>query len=266
MYEGNIMSDTSTEKRTVNRSSAYPGSSLDQVVEAARTLRTNLGNGPYSRESAAKALGYSGVTGTSSTKIAACAHFGILVREGNAYKQSELANEIFNPQSEEERKVAIKSAFRIPTLYAKLISAYEGKALPVMLDNILVRQYGIQERASAEAAAIFKKSAEFAGVLSNGVLITDNSTDTETEPTSAVEGKNTNDGKQNDPLREDKPAPKYDSQLPVPIGKTGIVVVFPVEYAYSLSIGTFTTGIKELAKNAEGMVAENEQSTDSTQE
>jgi hypothetical protein len=165
-----IMAGENTAKRTVNRSAAYPGVTLEQAIDAAKTLRSNLGNGPYSRESAAKALGYSGVTGTSSTKIAGCVHFGLLNRVGNTYKQSDLATAIFNPRSEQEKSGAIKESFRNPVLYEKLSAEYDGKALPIMLDNVLVRLYGIQERAASDAASIFKKSAEYAGILSNGIM------------------------------------------------------------------------------------------------
>src|SRR5688572_772037 len=114
------MADTPTLKKPKNRSTAYPGVNLEEAIDAAKTLRNNLGSGPYSRDSAAVALGYGGVNGASSTKIAACAHFGLLVREGNVYKQSELADQILVATSDDERQAGIRVAFTKPALYKKL--------------------------------------------------------------------------------------------------------------------------------------------------
>jgi hypothetical protein len=262
------MAEELNQKKVVGRSAAYPGFTLEQAVEATKTLRTKLGNAPYSRDIAAKALGYSGVTGSSSTKIAACVHFGLLVREGNSYKQSDLANQIFNPQSEEERSFAVRTAFRTPNLYVKLLSAFGGKALPTLLENILVRQYEIQERAAGDAATIFKKSAEYAGMFTNGILTSNE----EPQKQEAEEpgGKPQITG---DPTNASEHAANSRNHvaistdaLRVPIDGTDIMVVFPLEYAYELSTGTFSTGIKELTENVKSLKPDGNQSSGPTEE
>ncbi len=153
------------------RSTAYPACSLETSLNDIMNLKERLGKGPYSREEAAKALGYSGINGISAGRIAACVHYGLLARSGSAYGISDLANRIISPTSEDERRSAIMEAFRAPALYNKLIQAYMGSALPTMLPNILARNYGIADKAASSAAQTFKESAEYAGMLKSGVII-----------------------------------------------------------------------------------------------
>ena len=254
--EGHMEEATKT-KRTVNRSAAYPGVSLQEAVEATKLLKDNLGAGPYSRESAAHALGYAGVNGASSAKVAACVHFGLLTREGNVYKLADLANQIFIYLTEDEKQAAIRTAVQRPTLYAKLIGDFNGKALPKMLDNILVRNHGITERVAKDAASAFVKSAEFAGILSNGVLSlnrTDETIVAEEDRGGSVISETMQDQREqgfaHPPVQSlATPQQQPAGSLPVKIPGTDVTIVFPLEYAYDLSIGTFKPGIELLAKN-----------------
>lgn len=153
------------------RSTSYPAVSLEQSIILASQLKDALGKGPYSREAASKAMGHQKETGASAAKIAALVHFGLLNRVGNTYSQSSLATRILLPTSEQDKQFAIKEAVRTPKLYKLLINAYEGSSLPSLLKNILVNNYGILEKYSANVAEIFKKSLEFAGLLKNGVIV-----------------------------------------------------------------------------------------------
>lgn len=257
------MADTTNkEKRTINRSTAYPGVTLEKAIEATKQLRENLGSGPYSRDSAATALGYATVSGASTQKIGACVHFGLLTRKNNAYSQSSLADQVFRHISEEERLQAIKDAAQKPALYSKLIAEFNGKALPKMLDNLLVRNYGITERVAKDVAAAFTKSMKFAGILENGIItLTATSApvaeagedEVADDDTTVVEGqlpqvdqgrasKNPGAGVQNPPAA----TPGY---IPVPIPDTDVKILFPMDYAYELGIGKFTAGIEALSKS-----------------
>lgn len=164
------MEDTIAVRKRRGRSAAYPACTLEAAIDGMTKLKDNLGKGPYSRDEAAKALGYSGVTGASAGKIAACVHYGLLVRTGNSYDLSDLANRILHSTSDAERGEAIVEAFQTPTLYNKLLQAYAGQALPTMLPSILIRNYGIVDRAAENVAKTFRETAEFAGFLHNGVL------------------------------------------------------------------------------------------------
>jgi len=241
------MSDAPTTDGTTKtkrpRSTAYPNHDLETAINFTKQMREKLGSGPYSRELAAQALGHPNVNGTSGAKIAACVHFGLLTRDGNTYSQSELSNMIFSPQDDDERNTGIKNAMLTPTLYSKLVSEYEGKGLPTMLDNILVRTYRLTQKVASQASADFKKSAEYSGVLVNGVI--NSLKDISTQATSDLEDNN-DDFEQEIAKKQVFNAPA--SYLTVIIPGTDVRVVFPPEYAYDLSIGAFGEAIKSLGK------------------
>lgn len=151
------------------RSAAYPSDTLSAAIQFCADLREKLGKGPYSREEAAIGLGHKGVSGTSGMKIATLVHFGLLNRFGNTYTQSELAERINHPVSENDRIAAITDAAKMPKLYNDLILQFSGQALPSQLANILIRK-GISSKVSQVVADDFKASMEFAGLLKNGVL------------------------------------------------------------------------------------------------
>jgi hypothetical protein len=164
------MENSSTDKPKRVRSSSYPAVNLDKAIERAQIIKNNLGKGPFSRESAARALGYSGLSGKSTTVIAALVHYGLLARKADTYTISELTDAILTYRDESERKTAVLKAAQTPKLYSSLIKAYEGRSLPAMMGHILARDYGINERVAPQVAKTFAESMTFAGLLVNGVL------------------------------------------------------------------------------------------------
>lgn len=267
------MEEKSNDKKAVERSSSYPGVTLEAAIGYTETLRKNLGSTAFSRESAAQALGHPSINGTSIKKTAACVHFGFLTRQGNTYRQSELSDRYFNPTSEAERSEALIEAIQAPTLYGKLLTELNGKSLPGMLENVLTRNYGITEKASAQAAKDFRSSAEFAGVLVNGVI------NLSAQPTPEQDNIEIEQSFADDNTTA-TPAPHKQTQqgattfggntLPVKIPDTDVTIIFPVDYAYHLSVGTFSEGIKALEKNIKESVVNAQQPQDepdpSTQE
>lgn len=256
-----------TEYKKLQRSAAYPSITLEEALDATRTLRESYSSTPFSRDSAAIALGYKGVSGASSSKIAACVHFGLLVRDGNVYKQSELADQILVATSDEERMEGIVTAFRTPTLYRKLVDENNGRALPKMLDNILVRQYGITERAAKQAANDFIKSATYAGVLQNGIL---NLAATNQADMDSSAGE---DATTPQPQRTVAPqgaalVAKLPGTLPVTLPGTEVTILFPEKYAFALSTGAFIAGIKQLEEDVKAaeVASANEQPADASEE
>lgn len=178
------MQNNGEKKKKRERSVAYPSHPLESVIEFTSTLREALGKGPYSRDEMAVALGYSGISGVSATKISAMVHFGLLDRTGNVYSQSELAERINHPISDEDKKNAIIEAVSMPKLYKELILDFSGQALPTQLGNLLIRK-GISAKISNNVADNFRKSLEFSGHLKNGVVL--NSPDRPNEKTNGEE-------------------------------------------------------------------------------
>ena len=159
------------QKKKRERSTAYPSFHLGEAIDLSSKLREAMGKGPYSRDEAAVALGYKGVSGISAMKISSMVHFGLLNRNGNTYSQSELAERINHRLSDEDRNNAIGEAVQIPKLYRDLLAQFSGQALPTQLGNILIRK-GISAKISDSEAENFQKSLEFSGSLKNGVVLT----------------------------------------------------------------------------------------------
>ena len=258
------MDKKSNDKKAVERSASYPGVTLESAIGYAETLRKNLGSTAFSRESAAQALGHPSINGTSIKKTAACVHFGLLTRQGNTYRQSVLSDKYFNPTSEAERSEALVEAIQSPILYGKLLTELNGKSLPGMLENVLTRNYGITEKASAQAAKDFRSSAEFAGVLVNGVvnLSAQPASESNENETEQIIGGDISPAPLTHQQAQQSAAPFGANALPIKIPGTDVTIIFPVDYAYDLSVGTFSEGIKALEKNIKESAVYAQQSKD----
>ncbi len=152
------------------RSSSYPAINLEKAIEHIKTIKNSLGKGSFSRDSAARALNYSGISGKSATVTAALVHYGLLTRKGNTYSVSELSDEIIAYRNDAERQRAVVKAAKSPKLYSNLLKAFGGGSLPLMLSHILARDYHINDKVAPEVAKKFTSSMTFAGLLVNGVL------------------------------------------------------------------------------------------------
>lgn len=160
------MSESPPSKQTRERSKAYPGCALEDCVRFAGMIKKALGRGTHDRESLAKAMGFSTVSGAVSPKIAALVHFGLMERTSSGYELSALSRSITDPLDEGERRKAIREAFALPTLYQEIIAKFEpdGK-IPSQLATHLHRFHGITDAASTQAAEIFVSSGRYAGLL-----------------------------------------------------------------------------------------------------
>lgn len=165
-------------KKTKERSVAYPSVTLEEALNRLQELQSNHGSGPYSREEAARGMGYNSISGASTRAVAALVHYGLLDRSGNAYTQSKIAREILFPVSDQAKNRAIIQAAQSPRLFETLIKKYAGQAIPTMLDNILIRE-GVSSGASKETANTFRETLKFAGLLKNGVVSFHVSSDTD---------------------------------------------------------------------------------------
>ncbi len=244
------MSDTPEQSapQPKERSASYPAINLEKAITAAGKLKNNLGKGPFSRESAAQALGYKGLSGISASVVAALTQYGLLTRKGSTYSVSSIADSILTYRDEEERKSGISSAVKSPKLYASLISTYEGRSLPNMIDHILTRDYGIREKVALGVANTFEESLTFAGLLQNGVVRV--SGDEEREY-------GTEDSDSQSSGTDDSPAPKKTPKVPgellsVPITDT-VWLSYPTELAFRLMTNAkVAKALKDLEKALDG--------------
>ncbi len=160
------MSDTDNAKAKRERSKAYPGAPLEDCARYIALIKKGLGRGTHDRDSLAKAMGFSSVSGAVSPKIAALVHFGFLNRTGDGYELSEESKSVTDAIDDQERMRAIRSAFSKPTLYQEILSKFEYDGMiPNQLATHLHRFHGITDTASTSAADIFIASGRFAGVI-----------------------------------------------------------------------------------------------------
>lgn len=231
-----------TTKR--ERSTAYPAIPLGEAVEYSKKLIAAYPKSHFDRASAAVSMGYATLSGASAPKIAALVHYGLLERKGNAYKNSDLAEQILHYTTEDEKDAAILEAAKHPKLFDSLISEYSGRAVPPTLNNILVRQFGIGRKVADTVVQTFKDSLEFAGLYSNGIVSEVVSKDT----ADAIEEA----GKSEHPQPQQFGAKKPERQVKTGMKEvelpSGIVISYPTEIAYLFAIGKFGGEIAALDK------------------
>lgn len=229
---------TTQKKRIKERSASYPSISIQEAIDYSIKLQTAYGKSAFSRENAVKEMGHEKVTGSSGMKVSALVHFGLLDREGNAYRNSELSIRFANPIDENDLQTAKKIAVHNPKLYKSLLSEYSGRAIPTALNSILVRNHKIGQKVAASVATVFRKSIEEAGIYQNGIIINETSVNeeinTQIPPTVA----------QNMPL----PTPQGGSHptvLTLPSDMitvefpSGIALSYPKNLAFSFAMGVF---------------------------
>jgi len=246
------MEEKTNQKSKKIRSVAYPAISLEQALNLVEKLRKNAGPGPYNRLSASEGLGYSGVSGTSAARVAALAHFGLLTKKGGTYRQGELADKILLPNTETEKQLAITEAAKTPKLYSKLIEKFSGQALPLMLKNLLAREFKVNERVAGEVEGNFRASMEFAGILKNGILSADLHDSQGVRRASESQTVVKSVGEKRDA------AELHDHNLP-----SGIILQVPRELNYEgMYMGRFKEGIKKLEDAAQEILQEKNQLPD----
>ncbi len=158
------MDEKTTKKR--QRSKAYPGTTLEECVQLAIKIKRNLGGSKHSRETLARGMGFSGVSGAVAPRIAALVYFGLLEKSGSEYWLSDESKRVTDPLDADEKQTALRAAVRIPSLYRDLLDKFEPDGrLPEQLSIHLHRFHGIAANAAEKAADIFRQSVVYAGIV-----------------------------------------------------------------------------------------------------
>ena len=147
-----------------------PAHGLAEAKAFLAVLEKNLGRGPFSRDSMAQALGHAPGSGPFSRKAGSLSHYGLIERSGGAAKISALGISILRPIDKREEQSSTAKAAQMPTLYQELVRRFAGNALPSMLGNILVREFGVHLNSSEEVAKTFRETMAHAGLLRHGIL------------------------------------------------------------------------------------------------
>lgn len=145
------------------RSPSYPALSLPQAIEMVEKLHKANRTSIISRETAAKDMGYAGLTGRSLTVIAALAQFGLIEKAGKGdVKVTRRAVDILHSVEEEDRADAIREAAFAPALFQQLHERFpEGVPSHNALRSYLIqREFG--DAAIGPAITAFLETNAFA--------------------------------------------------------------------------------------------------------
>lgn len=110
------------------RSPKYPNYHLAKAIDNIEKVYNADRTAQLHRETIAKHLGYSGLSGSSDTSIATIAQYGLLERIGKGeMRVSQLAVDVLVPESEAQRIKAVNKAALTPPLFLEIYNHFEGR-------------------------------------------------------------------------------------------------------------------------------------------
>lgn len=145
------------------RSPNYPSMSLREAVEAIGKIETLYRSNPLDRESAAKLIGYSSLSGPAAKSLAALASYGLFERAGKGEgRVTPRARAILHAQNDEEKKRNLLEAASEPPLFGELRDRFAGIAVPPESGVITyLNRQGFNPNAVRPAAKAFLETMRF---------------------------------------------------------------------------------------------------------
>src|SRR6266566_7784259 len=132
------------------RSPRFPSDPLPDALQRIEALYKSAGRSSVTSDVAAQAIGYSSLSGASRTALAAMNYYGLLQREGDSYRVSELGLRLIRPLNALDRLDAARiSAFR-PPVFAEILKEH-GECSESVLASILLRK-GFTDDGAGRAA------------------------------------------------------------------------------------------------------------------
>ena len=154
------------------RSKSYPAIPITDAVVRIKELYKKLGDSKsYHKDNFATGLGYKDATnGAFLRMIAALSQYGLVKKDGNDYKLTDLSRRILIPTTETAEEEATREAALAPSVFKSIYERYSGQDLPILLPNILVTDFGILDGAKNKVTSIFRQSMEHVGLLNGNSL------------------------------------------------------------------------------------------------
>ncbi len=156
------------------RSHSYPIFDLAVAYRILRQELAGLGIGEHDRPAIFFCLGHTAeVSGGAARKVAALLQYGLLNQRGSLYGLSPLGLRVQRlAEGDPEFRSALSVCLENPPLFRRILERFRSAGrLPKDLSSTL-KDLDITAKASTEAAAVFWRSAVFAGVLAvDGRLI-----------------------------------------------------------------------------------------------
>lgn len=145
-----------------SRSPNYPAVPLDQAIDLVGRLHSKSRTNVIDRESAAKDLGYSGLTGRSLKMLGALAQYDLVKSTGKgSLRVTPVAVDILHGITEADRKAALRHAGAAPKLFKSILDRFtDGIPSENVIRSYLIQQ-GYADGAIGPAIKSFVETIRF---------------------------------------------------------------------------------------------------------
>ena len=162
LYADARMSDDITQ----DRSPRAPGLALEAAIDQTRKLHRQIGRASVRPEVAAKALGFSGLTGSSLATLATLTQYGLVERPKGMLVLSSLAIKLLHPTSPQQFEEALRQAALTPKTFQEIFRDFNECSTDV-LESHLVQNDFSPERAR-RVAKVYTANKAFAKLGDGG--------------------------------------------------------------------------------------------------
>jgi hypothetical protein len=158
--ECGILKETASMERS--RSPNYPSIPLDQAVDLISKLHSKSRTNIIDRESAAKDMGYSGLTGRSLKILGALGQYDLVKASGKgSVRVTPVAVDILHGITDEDRKAALRHAGTAPKLFKSIVDRFtDGIPSENVIRSYLIQQ-GYADAALGPAIKSFLETNRF---------------------------------------------------------------------------------------------------------
>jgi hypothetical protein len=154
--------------RSKERSPNYPAVPLSEATRLVQQIYEKEKRTAVPAEVAAKALGYTSLSGASRTVLASLRSFGLIENDGGNVRVSGLAMDlIHHPEGSPERTAALATAAMRPALIAELAQTH-GEASDDALRAFLITRRGFSPEGAGRFIQTFRDALALAKPASRG--------------------------------------------------------------------------------------------------
>lgn len=143
------------------RSPNYPAIGLRESYQRTKQLWVKEKRTAVPADVAAKAIGYSGLSGPSRTVLAAMKKYGLVESDDKSVRVSELALRMIHPANEQEEVKAFQEAALKPELFAQLFSTHQD-ASDDALRSYLITKLEFSETGARQLIKAYRDTIEVA--------------------------------------------------------------------------------------------------------
>ncbi len=241
------MKDEKDQPQTGNagqRSPNYPAVPLPESINDASKIFDKEKRTVLNDDSVVKALGYSGLSGRSRTRLSCLRKYGLLDVVGNGNQISQLALKILHLPDNSERLTAIQEAALRPDVFKHFYQTHKDASEQSISSELVINHKYSPEGAKAFAKS-FRETIIFAKL--DGVRYTSSDDEHKTE---AGSGASTNQPPKSTETVTGTATAIQPGELPIPIGEGRIArVPFPIsEEDFELFVETLKLWKRKLVR------------------